>query len=355
MHSSARVMMFTFALMAPALRAQAPCTKAQALATEGRWDVKPDATYNADVPLLRRQYPTLAATTDRAIAVLQQAVPSPRGLNVRVHRSVNAGTLTGAGHVHYEVNASLFGWYCVPATGYAPEFAGKVRLSDEASGDITIWFNSSGSLKNERRRMGDLHTPDGQQIFYPMKQLDSLRGEALYELNVFSPFVDRVMVLTVDGANLWRPVTRDELLGARITYSQARVDSARSGLLKLRAVPDTSRVMPVARRTLRLLESDVQTLVSARSALSPEERDQPAVVVNPFAPPATLFVSAANGGTTLVVFKGGVLKRGRPRTEVGMITIEWSWSPYHPEHVEFMRQFTERLDIAALRGLLTPP
>jgi hypothetical protein len=164
-----------------------------------------------------------------------------------------------------------------------------------------------------------------------------------------------MVLLTSDRASVWRPLTRDELLAARLRYSQARVDTMRAGLVTLRAVPDTTRVMPGARQTLRLLESDVQALVSARSALSPEDRDQPAVVVNPYAPPSTLFVRAADGGKGLVVLKRGVLPRGRPRTEVGLITVEWSWSRSDHAQVEFIGQFTDRFDLGALRRMLTPP
>jgi hypothetical protein len=78
-------------------------------------------------------------------------------------------------------------------------------------------------------------------------------------------------------------------------------------------------------------------------------------VKNPFAPPTELFVSASNGGKGLVVVSRGLLQRGRPRTEVGMITVEWLWRTDDTAEAAFFRQFAESLDVAALRTLLTPP
>jgi hypothetical protein len=365
-----RVVMLVSFLVPTWTGAQA-CTNADAVARDGHWSTESEQqAFDTEVPLLRRQYPSLAATADRATALVQQAVPTLRGVDVRVHRTVSGRTLTGPKHVQYEVDGLVYSWYCVPEKDYAPEIAGKVRLGDEASGQFTIFFNSLGRLANERQAVVGLITPGGQRILYPVTQRDSLRGEPLYEPETSPRGASRTIVLTRDAVSLWRPVTRDELLGARIAQQQARIDSVHAGVARVRplldtlrarvgptapALPDSARMLHGLPKTLLLLTSELQALVTARSALTPNDRDQPAIVTNPYAPPAALFVSAANGGRGLVTVTRGLLKRGQPRTELGMITIEWYWTTDDRAQVAFFRQFTERLDIGALRQLLTRP
>ncbi len=343
------------ALLVPMRSVAQSCTDAQALEKDGGWVIEPEQGFDTDVPLLRRQYPSLAAASDRAIALLQQTVPSPRGVTMKLHRAVNRRTLTGTGHVRYEVRAQAFSWSCLPATGSGAEATRKLVLADEADGGIVVWFNSSGTLTNERQQVSDLQTADGQRIFYALAQRDSLRGEALYEPSNVGPRTRRALVLTPDGASIWRPLTRDELLGARLAAAQARVDTLHARLPSLQAVPDTTRVLPQFRATLRLLESERDAVARTRSALLEPERALPAVVANPYAAPSALFVDAAAAGKELVVLKRGILQRGRPRRELGLITVEWNWQGDDTAQAAFMQEFAARLDVAALRRMLTKP
>lgn len=317
-----------------------PCTEAQAGQTAGRFTPDPDARFNTDVPVMRSRYPRLAEKMDRAVALLQQALPRLIGAEARPHHTVNTRSLTGSGPVRIGVTTGFFTFYCVPAEGYDPGIAGTIRLGDETRMWIDIAFNSLSWLAHERRQVNGLRLSDGSAIYVSPKELGQLHGSTVYLPEVDASRAEEAIVISTGDRSPWKPVTRAELLDARIRTLQRRLD--------------TLRTLPLMRAPMAQLDAELATLVAAREGLTAEEQATPATVTNPYAPPASLFVTAAGQGAALVALNRNFYQRGRPRDELTMITVDWRWRASDQVHAALIRQFKERFDVAALGALLSP-
>ncbi len=316
-----------------------PCTRAQAEQTPGRFAPDPDARFNTDVPAIRSRYPTLAAKMNRAVALLQHAFPRLIGAEARPHQTVNSRSVEGIGPLRTGVTTGFFTYYCVPAEGNEPGIAGTISLGDETWMWIDIEFNSLSWLAHERRQVSGLRLSDGSAIYFAPRVAGSFRGAPVYLPEVDSRRAEEAIVITAAGRQPWKPVTRGELLDARITTLQRRLD--------------TLRTLPLMRAPMAQLDVELAMLVAARDRLTADERATPAIVTNPYAPAASLFVTTEGKGSALVTPNRGFYQRGRPRDDITLITLDWRWRADNPVHVGLIRQFKERFEVGALAELLS--
>jgi hypothetical protein len=332
------------------LAAQAPCTDAQAAATPGTWDRAAqvsDERFTGSFAPFSMKYPALAAKATQIVALIQHAIPAPTGVVVKVERKVNDRTLSGAGHARFGVRAMLFAYYCVPTTGYAPEFAGKVRAGEETSTIIAIEVNTLGVLAAEERQLRMILTADGAPIYFAPRD-----GGRVQNIPVSDPerlpktkVSEGEVVLTAGDRSPWTTVTRGAFIDARIAFARHRLDSLNAQAAVL--------ATPGGQRLKATLDAEQAELVAFRSGMSADDKALPALVSNFMAPPASLFVSASAGGRGLLTSAKWYRQKGRPPDEIQLISVYWSSSRTSPLEADAIRAFTERFDFDALRQMLS--
>jgi hypothetical protein len=326
----------------PAVLAQQPCTDQMAWTKPGSWAATShDDLAMADRSFPKAEYPLALRKADRVVALLRDAIPKPDGIEARVSRSIRDPSYTKDGALKFGVTASFFGYYCVPDTPSFPAVRGQVRLSDETGTWIDIRFNDFFWLSNDRAMLDkSLRTGGGGVLFFFPKQDGEWNGLPLLHPTIHREPSEAVIIAPA-GRTPYRFITRQEFLEARERQVQRRIDAR-----------------PQFRdRVLTELESELQKIRSALQSLSPEGRRAEAIVRNPYVVPGgreSVFATEAEGGRRVFVISPRFFDSKLPRHAVQFVTVHWRWDARakDPAKAEVVRQFKERFDVQALRGML---
>jgi hypothetical protein len=320
--------------------AQAPCTDAQALQTPGTLTL--DAREQADMDRRLRSKPELAVLNkiNQTIALLKQSLPDLKGIKGQYwHEIVEPGP--GSHVLRFWITAAFFDFYCVPAGGYPPGSAEKVRPSDETGTWIYIYFNSLGWLTNKGASLGqEMLTPKGETIFLLPRENGEWKGHRAFAPDLHGETSGAILI-TPPGRFPFKPVSRDDLIAARIAQEQKYLDDAKSKL-----GPGAPVVNERGRR--------IQDLRKLRDSMTAEELQSQAIVREWSADPThgKLFVTEAERGLPLVTVDRTYIDPSLPPSAVQLITVYWRWNDDVPVKREMMRQFKTNFDLAALERLL---
>ena len=314
-----------------AIRAQPPCTDAQARSWPGSLTL--DRAAQAERNRVNRTVPDAAEQRkiDQAIALLTRSFPELSGVAGRYHYDLSQPGPT-ARSFHFALTAGFFDYYCSPSDG-------KIHLGDETGTWIYIYFNTLGWLVNEGASLGkELRTPAGETIFRMPRESGEWKGRPLYAPDLHQEPALAVL-LTAPGKFPFKQVSRDDLLAAREAMEQKYLDDVRARLPSSSAVASRERA--------------VQSLHGARAAMSPAEARAQAIVLNWSADPARgrLFTDDKTG-YRLVAVDRTYMDRSLPPSAVQLIVLYWRIDGGPSAKHAAMEQFQSRFDLDALARLL---
>lgn len=351
-----------------------PCTEEQANGYAGVWVKTPDAFSElAQSGLTAVQRSALVAKTDKVLAILRNAYPSPRGVDVWNYRWAYRAH---SRELPYPLSTNLIFMQYRCYSKYRD--TGQPRLVVEQNSDawVMVEFNSLGQALR-----GEL--PDGYEL---------LDGEFVYSSPIelgpdFRPgfptlkgtieptatvvFIGRENRLPI------RAVTREEILRIHSRYSQAKKKEEiekyekqaaryRAMIAGLKQRADES-AEEFAKRGADLrtdVEREEQRAAKAQEemagiplrvqrqieSMTPEERRKQAVVGGGFY--ADLSFDRGAGLRPLWAIDRDYFGKGLPRSAVQYMTVFWRRVPSSPSKEAAFDELLAKLDFEALRALL---
>ena len=311
---------------AVAASAQAPCTDRDAYAHPGAWVPRVDETLAAPA--------AVAATADQIRTLLVRSIHQLDGIEAKAYRWAGTGRSRA-----YGVRALFKGYYCVEnTTSYVAAVRGKVRLGDETGTWIDVSVNTLYWLINDFVS-AHVRTVAGQTIFFFPHEAGEWRGLTRLRPEIHHSQETEAFIVAPAGQLPYRFVTRQEYLRAR----ERQMDSALQATSPRYAREVTDR------------QYDLSQLRDTITALTGAEREQVAVVRNPYAlpwrerpsrrrdtPPPGFFATEAQGGHRLFVVNADAPP---------FVTIYLRWDGTPPK-AGVIQQFKDNFDLDALRGLL---
>ena len=361
------------------LLAQAPCTPQQALAKPGHWERAADDLAMADGTFPKSQYPALLRKADRVIELLQQANPSPTGLEAKAYRGIRSNSYAANGPVPFGVNVLYLSYYCVPDTPNYPGIRGKIRPEDETQTWIYIFFNSLGWLEQEKL-LSNFNTVSGATILVVPRHVAEFQGYTLYLPKVHTAQYTEAIIMTPDGRSPYKPLSREQYLRAREKLYDGQVAEVEKELAHQAEFRDRGIVSAASRQwsaerkaqekesyikgyeaaahglanRRQQIESNKTKITAALEAMPPDERQLQAVVRDPNALPPRdpLFASEEQGGKPLATLDRSLFTVSSPRDTVRIAVIYWRWKTDDTNKRELIRQFKERFDFKAVQQMV---
>jgi hypothetical protein len=362
------------------LLAQSPCTPQQAQAKPGRWARATDDLAMADGTFPKAQYPVLLRKGDRVIELLQQANPSPTGLEARAYHNIRGNSYTANGPVPFGVTALYLSYYCVPDKPDYPGTRGKIRTEDETQTWIYVSFNSLGWLEQEKL-LSNFNTTSGATILVEPRHVAEFQGYTLYLPKVHTAQLTEAIVMTPDGRSPYKPISREQYLRAREKFYDGQIaevekELAHQGEFRDRGIAAAASRQWSAEKKAQekqsyikgyesaahglenrrqQIEGNKAKIAAAIEAMSVEERKLPAIVRDPNVLPGgrdPLFATEEQGGKRLATLDRSLFPASAPRDKIQMAVIYWRWKADDTNKREMIRQFKERFDFKAVQTMI---
>jgi hypothetical protein len=365
--------------IAGAVFAQTPCTKTDAYHKTGSWASQgADELANADTSFPKAQYTAVLRKAQTVIELLKQANPTPTGLQVSASRAMNGNSYTANGAFQFGARAMYLGYLCDAASS-GPKASGKIYLGGETQTWVYVNFNGLFWLINDRMSLGKGYpTADGEIIFYEPRKIGDLKGFTLLKPEIHTDRKEEAVIITASDRSPYKPVSREKFLAARVKFYQRDINKMQKILQVSTADIDKMKAKMASENLLKPQqqaqiveaslagqkqretsfghaiatdEDEIQKIRAYVDGMSPAERQTQAVVRDPSAALAKLFVSEARGQRLVTVDKG-FFDPALPRQAIQMVTVYWSWDENDPPKAEMIRQFKQNFDFGALRQMI---
>jgi hypothetical protein len=359
--------------------AQEPCVTGPGARITGHWAANaPDDTAVADPTIPKAEFPAILRRADALIGIIRNAAPDVTGLEARAYRVIRGDSYVAKGPERYGATALFLTRYCSAGSNKTGG-RGTVRAEDETGTWVYINVNDLGWLWQERLPT-NFRTTNGATIYEVPATGPSFKGQTLYRPNVHPGQRTEAIILTLDGQSPYRPLTRERFLQSRerlidqmsaeqqkTLVSQARFRDEGIAGVNARAWPEDRKarerqtyikayeqVAADTARGLARLQADRAAIERVIAAMSPEDRQAPAIVRDPNAAPdgGKLFVTEAEGGRRLATLDRRNFVDDRPRAAARLIVVYWRWEDTVPAAVAMIQEFKQNLDVEALKALL---
>lgn len=299
----------------------------------GSWTQVEDDLAMADPTFPKASYPLLFKKTDRVIDLLKKAIPDPPGIEARVYRTVRGRSYLKDGALMFGVNALFLGYYCVEDTPSYPKIRGTIQKGGETETWIYIDFNSMSWLGSDSMKLGEgFNSPKGGRFHFVPKVGGEIAGLPIYLPDVHKN--DRTEAVIISSRSPYKPVSKEMFLKARLMQLEPQLVKA-AGAPKYRAE----------------LEAQQAALAKALDGLSPEEKQEQAIVRGPYET-KKIFATEAEGGRKIATISGSLFDGQGSRDVIRTIVVYWRWDPKEPAKAAMIERFKKALDFAALKALL---
>jgi hypothetical protein len=363
------------------LSAQAQCTPQKAQAKAGHWIRVTDDFAMADHTFPKAQYPALLRRADKVLDLLEQADPSPTGLEARRYRNIRGNSYSANGPVPFGATALYLSYYCVPDTAQFGNTRGTIRPEAETQTWIYVFFNSLGWLEQEPLS-GILHTASGASVMVEPHHSSEFQGTTLYQPMVHKPELTEAIIFTPDGRSPYKPLSREGYLLARekrydemiadvekeVAHQATYRDQGIASLEK-RTTWSADRKAAEKQRYVQAYEAAARGLANRRQqlegekakfaafldAMPAEESKQQAIVRDVVTMPgerAPMFVAEGQDSKRLATIDRSLFEASGPRDAVRIAVVYWRWKGDDANKKEMIRQFKERFDFKAVREMV---
>lgn len=332
----------------PVSARQAPCAPGAGATLPGAWvpSTYGDDTAMADHTIPKADYPELLRRAGALADIIRKAAPDVAGLQASTYRNIRGDSYVANGPERYAATALFLGRYCAEAGAGR----GSIKAEDETGTWIYIFVNELGWL--QQQNWGDaFRTPKGTEIYWEPATNGTFKGETLYLPTIHVGQRTEAIVLTRDGKSPYDPVTRETFLLSR----ERQLDNLIADIRKRLTPASSPQTVASANKAIADNEARKAAIARVLDAMSPEERQLQAIVVDPNEPPekGKLFVSESTRyARRLSTIAGRLFRDAEPRATARVIVVYWRWEDRSPAKVAMIQQFKEKLDVNALKALL---
>ncbi len=299
------------------------CTKEMAEQTVGKWGrQKKDDLVMADRSFPKEGYKPVLAKAQKVVDLFKLATPEFNGIEAHAYRGIRGDSYLPNGPIPFRVDVRYGSYICVGNDTASVDKRGKVILYGNY-GVTTVSFNGLRDV------FGDsvLLTNEDEEIFEYKKQLGDFKGMTMIEPFMRDGERHEAVIITRGSQLPYKPVTREQLLQARIKHYRTIGGN---------------------------FDSMIASLNNAISNMSVADRQSPSIVRDLNATPGVikLFATEAEGGRHLVTLDKSYFDPRLPRDAIQLITVHLSWIETDIPKVEAIKQFKEKFDFEALKAML---